>query len=454
MGNGLSRVGVIARREYWSTVRRREFLLVTFGLPLLYLFIVLIVFAASLSAMKTVTEREKQDRPSTLIGFHSAAPPSLLSSAALIAGSDGITGQVFDNDADGQAAVRAKDVRAYVSIPADYAETGQITIYLPPKRESIMEGGSNAADDDLAAIAHTLRRALLKGKTDAATTEAVMRPVDSKRLYWDAKEGRFAKPDPLRSVARFVIPYAFSALLMMSVIFTSTYLLHGVVDEKENRIIEVLLSAVSSEQLLFGKLIGLGGAGLTQLGIWLLPGLLIASVARSIIPMPAGLSLSAFSVGPGLIAVALALYICGYALYAALTVGIGSFGTSWRESQQIAGLLAMFLVIPVVLLPVMLDEPGGIVARIVSFVPLTAPVGMMLRVSVGGASVVEVIACVLLLIGATVLAVRLAASLFRLSLLLTGQRPTIPVILRSLRGETLQVSPAANTGNKSASGDS
>jgi ABC-2 type transport system permease protein len=427
-------VGVIARREYRTTVRRREFLFITFGLPLVYLALAALVMLATASAVGSAARRREGRSLPKVVGFYDAS--RTLNAAALAAGDDGLKGRLYGSEQAGKKAVQSGGVRAFVAVPADFGKTGEVTVYLPPARDSLF-GPSVRGGVESGAVARALRRALLTGKTDTATIATVLRPVETERLNWDPKAGRFARPDPLRSLARFAVPYGFSLVLLMSVMFSSSYLLHGIVDEKENRIIEVLLSAATHEELLAGKLIGLGAAGLTQLAVWLGTGVLLGGVARLALPIPPALtSAVSLSVGPGLIASALLLFLGGYALYAALMVGIGSFGTSWRESQQIAGILAFALVIPLLALPVLLEEPDGALARWLSLIPFTAPIGMILRVAAGGSSAGEVALAVLLLAAATAGAVALSARLFRLSLLLYGQRPTPALVWRTLRGGT------------------
>ncbi len=421
--SGLRRVGTIARREFWTTVKRREFLLVTFGLPFLYAFMGLLVGGATVMASQSIP-RKTEPRA---VGFLDLT--GKLASAALAQTDDGIAGRVYPTLADGQKAVRDRKIRAFVVVEKKFAQTGDITVYAPAAAQSLFgKDGGGSSSGGASVYAATIRRALLSGKTDAATIQAVVRPVVSTRLTFDPETNKFAPPDPARLIARFAVPYVFSLLLVLAVVLSSSYLLHGIVEEKENRVIEVLLSAATHEELLAGKLIGLGAVGLTQMGIWLSGGLLTSLFAIRAIP-----ALASVTIGPGVFVTALLMFLLGFALYAALLAGVGSMGTSWRESQQMSGVAVSLLVVPLMFLPVLLDAPDGGLSRFLSLFPLTAPIGMMLRVAAGGASAGEVALTCVLLCGATYLTVRLAAKLFRLSLLMYGQRPTVPEVWRWLR---------------------
>ena len=191
---------------------------------------------------------------------------------------------------------------------------------------------------------------------------------------------------------------------------------------------EVLLSAASHEDLLLGKLIGLGGAGMAQFGLWIATGSVGGLIALQFIRQ-----LAPFVISPGVALIGMLMFLLGFALYAALMAGIGSFGTSWRESQQISGLLVMFLVIPLMILPVFLESPDGTLPRILSLFPMTAPIALMLRVAAGGASVGETDLTVVVLVVAVLFTVRLSSKLFHLSLLMYGQRPSFGEILRWVR---------------------
>jgi ABC-2 type transport system permease protein len=413
------RVRVIARREFWTTVRRREFLLITFGLPLLYFVIAVGIGAATMSAARS-TERQ-EERKALVIGWRDLS--GLLDPATLVDGDD-VKGKLYATTAAGQEAVRDRKARAFVEVPANYAKTGAITVYLSPSRGSVFSQ-QNSRDSSLIP---TIRRALLQNRLPAALVERVVEPPDITRLSFDPRSGIFAETNPLEALSRFAIPYVFSLLLMVAVLFSSSYLLHGIVEEKENRVMEVLLSAASHEDLLIGKLIGLGGAGIAQFGLWVATGSIGGVVALQFMRQ-----LAPFVFSPGVALVGMLMFLLGFALYAALMAGIGSFGTSWRESQQISGVLVLFLVIPLMLLPLFLETPDGVLPRVLSLFPMTAPIALMLRVAAGGAGLWEIALTIAILAISVVLVVRLSSKLFHLSLLMYGQRPSFGEILHWLR---------------------
>ncbi|GAH57167.1 unnamed protein product, partial [marine sediment metagenome] len=129
----------------------------------------------------------------------------------------------------------------------------------------------------------------------------------------------------------------FGFLLIMAIFSSSGYLLQGLGEEKENRIMEILLSSVSPRQLLTGKVLGLGAAGLVQVVIWLLSIVFLVQLASTTI----GGVLSTLQIPGNLLVLGIVYFILGYLLFAVLMAGIGAIGATARESQQMSMLILM-----------------------------------------------------------------------------------------------------------------
>src|SRR2546425_2129 len=156
-------------------------------------------------------------------------------------------------------------------------------------------------------------------------------------------------------VARMVIPGIFALLLLMSLLTSAGYLLQGVVEEKENRVIEVILSSVTPRDLLFGKLLGLGAAGLLQLGVWVS----VAGFASSLLAAAALAYLNW-----KLFLFCLLFFVGGYMMVGSLMTGTGALGSNARESQQLSVIWTLCLVIPPAMtwMPI-LDDSNAWIAR-------------------------------------------------------------------------------------------
>jgi ABC-2 type transport system permease protein len=416
------RIATIIRREYLTTIRRREFWLMTFGLPLLYVVFGLISGLATASAVNS-GDKKKETATARVVGFMDQS--GLMDPEMLKAGDTdrNITGRLFTNEEDGKKAVLDKTVRSFLVIAKDFGTSGKVTSYQPESNASLF-GDSPRSSESYVTL---LRRAVLSGKVNQKTIDAAVIPIGTDRLSYDPTTGKFGKPNAFKAIGKFVVPYAFSMLLMFAVFFSSSYLLHGIVEEKENRIIEVLLSSATHEELLAGKLIGLGGVGLTQLLIWAGSAALVAAPAAALLP-----AFASIHIAPSVIVTAFLMFLFGFGLYAAMMAGMGSLGTTWKESQQTASIVTWPIIMPLLFMPVLLEQPDGALARFFSLFPFTAPIGMMLRISAGGGSALEVAIAIVLLVLATIGVVILAARLLRLSLLLYGQRPSAALIWRGL----------------------
>ena len=413
-----TRIETIARREFRVTVQRREFIAITLGLPLLYAVMFAIVFGATVSAVGSGEKRQSRQSP-PVIGFYDAT--HRLDSRALEQTMDNFTGRCLASEAAGLSAIRSAKARAFVSVSADFYQTGDVTVYTPPAPISL---GGTADDGTRLAYVRLVRMAALSQRVDSKSLALALLQIQPESRVLDRKSGKFAPPDPMHELARFVVPYAVSLLLLLSVLLASSYVLHGIVEEKENRVIEILVSSVTHEELLLGKLIGLGGAGLAQLSVWLICGVSLTTLLK-----PASLAIGA---PPVVLGCALLMFGLGYSLYASIMAGIGSLGTSWRESQHIASLGAAILIIPLLFLPVFLDDPDCLTARLLSLFPLTAPIALPIRVAAGGGSILDTAFATLLLIVSIVSVLRISARLFRLAVLMQGQRPNLAGVLRAL----------------------
>jgi ABC-type Na+ efflux pump permease subunit len=177
----------------------------------------------------------------------------------------------FPDEAPAKQALLDKQLTAYLVIPADYVASGGLTAF--------SRGGFNSAIAvDRDTLDPFLLHGLLSGQVDDAVLKRATDPGQLTRVTLD-DQGQPTSDDgsnPFSFVAGFIASYAISILLFMSIFISSNYLLRSVSEEKENRVMEVVLSSVSARELLAGKVAGLGALGLTQVGVWLLSGVLIS----------------------------------------------------------------------------------------------------------------------------------------------------------------------------------
>jgi hypothetical protein len=205
----------------------------------------------------------------------------------------------------------------------------------------------------------------------------------------------------------------------MSIFITSGYLLQSVTEEKENRVVEILLSSVPPLPLMTGKILGLGAAGLTQVAIWVATALIALPLLGQRFP-----DFAAFEIRPPVLGLALLFFVLGYLTYGAIFAAIGALAPGAREAQQYSGFFGFFAVIPLIFAGVFLTDPTSPIVIALALFPLTAPAAMLqilalsyeppwplVVASLGSLSIFAVLAAIA------------AARIFRATLLLYGARP-------------------------------
>lgn len=225
---------------------------------------------------------------------------------------------------------------------------------------------------------------------------------------------------------------AVAFLLYMSIVLYGQNVLRGVLEEKTNRVAEVVVSSVPPEILLAGKVIGVGGVGLTQQIIWAVTTFMMLK-ARAPIMERMGLTASPFVMpdigwGTGLLLVL--FFLLGFTFYAALYAAAGSAVNTEQEAQQVVQPLILLLVGTAVFIQPILVNPTSKLALIMSWMPFSAPIIMPLRLSMSSVQPIEIILTLLGLVVACVAAVWVASRIYRVGLLMYGKKPTLREMAR------------------------
>jgi ABC-2 type transport system permease protein len=226
--------------------------------------------------------------------------------------------------------------------------------------------------------------------------------------------------------------FGFVVLLFMSLLLYGIAMLRGVLEEKSSRVMEVLLGSVTPDELMTGKILGIGLVGLTQMLIYMVT----AGVLRIVVAvrMTGGdVAWIQDALAPTKLLYFVAFFLLGYFFYTALFAAVGAVCNSEQEAQNMQQPLTMSLMIPYIMTFFFVRNPDHIAAVIMSMIPPFAPMIMFTRLSVGTVPWWQVVLSLALLIGSTWLVFRGAAKVFRIGILMYGKRPTIPEILRWAR---------------------
>jgi ABC-2 type transport system permease protein len=231
----------------------------------------------------------------------------------------------------------------------------------------------------------------------------------------------------------FLMVYIFAVTLMMSVFMTNGYLMQTVIEEKETRMIEMLVSSMRPTQLLAGKILALGALGLLQVASWLGAVVLLGRLAAT----DQGGTLAALAtlqLDPGRVVLLVVYFVFGYLFFAAAYGIVGAISSSLQEGPQFAVIVTLPAVIPLYFLSLFIASPDAPLPVILSLFPVTAPISMVMRLTLISVPAWQFVVSLGLLGLLDVLMIWLAGRLFRVQSLLAGHSPRwrdLPKLLRN-----------------------
>lgn len=409
------KVRTVAWFELASTVRRLGYLIVTLGMP---------VFAVLYGALALIPAylAKQQEETTRVYGVVDQAGVLGLETGEAVT----IRTAVFRGFADERAARDAltheRSIRSYFVVAADYLDSGRVLAHTG-------EGGSLGPWEGRDELNELLRTRLLGTRVDPKVAARLVKPISGRETFRVGGDGEVLAEASDAYIGRLVLPIGFVFLLFTSILMSGSYLIQATATEKENKVVEVLLSSASADEIMTGKLLGLGGAGLLQVIVWL--GMTLGvrfGFAQLVLPLSIQVSWQAVAIAP-------VLFVTAYAFLGSLMLGTGSFGGNVRESQQLGMFWAFLATLPLMFLPVLLADPHSLVAHVLTWIPFSAPATLVFRMSLDpdAISVWEVAGSLSVLLLSTWAAVRIASRLFRVGLLLTGARPSLREIWRQAR---------------------
>jgi len=326
----------------------------------------------------------------------------------------------FSTQDEAIEALLTEEIDEFFVIPADYLTQGMIDRYVVEKELEV-------PGDTRSAMISFLQSNLLEGQTTPEIVERVKSPMWLTNVRLD-ESGDIAEDQG--GFEAFLVPMIFGFLLIMSIGSSSGYLLQGLGEEKENRIMEVLLSSVSPRQLLTGKILGLGAAGLIQVVIWLVSLIILARLASGVI----GGVLAGLQIPGNMLLLGIVYFILGYLFFAVIEAGMGAIGANAKETQQMVVVLVLPAVLPFYIFILFLrDNPDHIVGTILTLIPVTAPMSVFIRLGLSEIPLWELLVGIGLMIAGIVGGIFLAAKAFRVFLLMYGKTPSPREIIRYLR---------------------
>ncbi|MBI9050383.1 MAG: ABC transporter permease [Anaerolineaceae bacterium] len=404
----MNKIWLVAKYEFLRHVLRKRFLLILLGLPLFIVFMMAMGVAIGLLSM----EQYK-------IGLVDKGGYLSEQVSAYIA--DGKNDELFSETElifatrEDQVAdlLEAEEINAYYIIPEGYPEQGVIHLISngEPDHNVLTVLDDMMNERSLANVATDLRSRILYDPEITVQSIETDRQQSSNEWY-------------------VIFVPIISGILFMVVINTSGgYLLRAVVEEKENRTMEIMLTSVSSNQLMTGKIYGNLSVGLVQMLFWFgLPLLAYIFVG------PAILENFNARIDPQFFYLSLLTLIPAFILVAAMMAALGATVTETQEAQQVSGLFTLPIVAPYWFMALLIENPNSAFSVGLSLFPLTAPVTLPLRAVFTDIPIWQSALSITLLVVSAYVAVRLTGSIFRLGMLRYGKRLSFKEIFRGLRG--------------------
>jgi len=411
MLKSLHNVGLIAKREYLERVRTKAFLLTTILIP------VLMGGGGFLSAY--LANRTHSSAHIVLLTSDKAFGSDL--KRELESGEDSqMNVEVEDNTPetrshlDTELKIGTRHLAGYLQvIPAASPGARPKFLYKPRSASDI---GTN--ETLKAGIKNVLTRERLAGVgMGASEIQSVMAPVE-------------VETSGGNTVFAFFAAYALFFLMYMVIMLYGMNTARSIIEEKSSRIFEVLLSTIQPDEMLAGKIVGVGSVGLTQIGVWMIAAAVLGTVFALSIP---GLGAGQSVISGAQIFFFVAYFLFGYLLYSSIAAALGAMTNSEQELQQ----LNLFLVLPLAFcmlcLVAIIKNPDSTLSRIVSLIPFCSPLLMNFRVSIGNPQPWELILSFVLM-SLTILAILWFASrIYRVGILMYGKKPNLPEILRWIK---------------------
>ena len=390
----------IALHEFKRMFRRRTFLIMTIGLPVVAMVALLVI---GLIQSQKDEPKEEQVGYVDVTGLFKASLTQRL-----------VEFVPYDNVDAGMEALLAEDIKRLYVVSPDYLTSGIV------QRIRVSQGIDLDGEGDQVLRSFLLDN-LLSSDLPPEMTERLRNPLVLANVQVDS-EGAPRDID----AGRVVFFLGMGTLLFISLVMTGAFLLQSLGEEKENRIMEVLLSSVTPGQLMVGKILGLGAAGLSQMLLWVASGLILLNV----IALAPDVSIEV--PGVALAMVGVLFFVLGYLFFATLMAGLGAVASTAQEGSQLSVIFVLPLGIPIWVWLYIVSNPTAPIVQFLTVFPLTSPVVVMERLAIGAIGFWEVTFSLGVLALSIIAAMYMMIRVFRTYLLSYGKRPGLREVLRTL----------------------
>jgi ABC-2 type transport system permease protein len=303
-------------------------------------------------------------------------------------------------------------IDAYLYIPQDVLQSNSVKYF-----SRYISNFKNQSE-----IQSVVNSALLERRVRDAGLDPKIVDELTKRVDFETVEvGQSGKETQSSEMLSYILPLIFVLMLYFAIVRSSQVLLRSVLEERSNRLVEILLSSVTSTQLMSGKILGLGLLGLTQLSFYMTCGAAISAYRGLDI-------LSSYH-----FAYFFVYFVLGYMFYSSIFSAIGAIFTSEQDAQQLVSVISFISIVPLLMSSYVIANPTSIVTVILAHIPFFTPFFMILLIGIDTPPLWQLISTSTVLFISAIIMMIVAGKIFRTALLMYGKRPTLPEIFQWLK---------------------
>jgi ABC-2 type transport system permease protein len=408
-----NKILIVAQREYFKVIKKASFWFTTLFFPIFIVFAGFISGFSSQSAEKFFTGSGPASNDRILI----------LDNSEIISGIDDLPGQYsfISNKQEGVNKIKEGEATAFFFYPEDIEESKKFEVYA-------QDQGTFSSGRFAGTAESLLKYGILQSADQPEKIQSFVAEYSTEQTFFD-DNGKEVQ----RGIGEFVLPFIAIFLYFILVFFASNFLLQSVSEEKENRMIETILSLVKAKDLIWGKLLGQVGLVFTQL-ITLLFLTFIGFMSLDLsINLP--IDLDEITFDPVILIQSLFYIICGFLIMANIMVGVGAASPSYKEAQGLSSVFIILSILPIYFAGIIVTDPSGLIGLAGSYFPLTSPLILLFRNAMGEVGMTEFILSGALVIGYVVASFWLSFKLFQIGALELGKKISLKSLLQGRPGK-------------------
>ncbi len=410
----MSKTTIVIKREYLKVVKKRSFIITTLLFP---------VFIIIVSVISTFSAQQADETGKRIAAEEKGTQIQIMDQTGLINRNlfltpEGSSANFIDNKDDGIEMVKENKANVFIYYPSDAVTGDKIEIYVTDK------GLFGNGRYDAQATEWIKASILTNLPQDLQTAYSAKFTSQTKAFNANGQEVD-------TSGATLIVPIISIAIYIILTSFATSYLLQSVSEEKENRVMEIVLSNLKPRELITGKIVGQIGVVITQVFILGSISLLVFLAFRNSLTLP--FDISTIHVTAGQILISIFYTILSFFILSCVMVGVGSAMPTYKEAQSLSSIFIIVSVIPFYFITLLIAEPSGPVAQFLSYFPLSSGIVLLFRNAMGVLSPIEVIVSSIVLILYGFIALFVAYKLFEFGSLEYGRRISWKDFFRSIR---------------------